>query len=285
MRSTNASELLPYSPDLRVDPRSDRSLGPGNAGGGRWKGSSGRGEPSPGLRNMGEERRGISSSRSHGQGGPIFSGSSTQSSPVSIQPVSPALITQDLPLKVIPDLGEPDPSLTVYPQRDSREEIAMHGDNGTVDSAIPGITSGEDVLLPGHVRGTYHLNDTGSFERLACAVGDHVQLSSPMSKVDLPYVEGMHGNINVEVKAAECMVFSAGATEPVKRSAGKWKKAARLKGVNGEGPVSAPESVNTKRKVGLELAAGEVSKLRKIEVHSMGAAVLTEAVVKPRQGQ
>ena len=285
MRSANASEQLPYSPDLRADPRSDRSLGPGNARGGRWKGSGGRGEPSPGLGNMGEERRGISSSRNHGQGGPIFSGSSTQSSPVTIQPVSPAPITQELPLKVIPDLGESDPSLTVNPQRDSREEIAVHGDNGTVDFALPGITSGEDVRLPGHVRGTYHLNDTGSFERLACAVGDHVQLSPPTSKVDLAYVEGMHGNINVEVKAAECMVFSAGATEPVKRSAGKWKKAARLKGANGEGPVSAPESVNTKRKVGLELAAGEVSKLRKIEVHSMEAAVLAEAVVQPRQGQ
>ncbi|GMN58292.1 hypothetical protein TIFTF001_027393 [Ficus carica] len=323
MRGANASEQLPYSPELRADPRSDRSLGLGNAGGGRWKGSSGRGEPSPGLGNTGEERRGARSFRSHGQGGPSFPGSGTQIAPATIRPVSPAPITQELPLVVSPDLGEPDPSLTVIPQRDLKEEIAVHGDNGTVDFVLPGTA----LVEGGHVRGTDHLIDTGSFERPASEGGNHVHVSPPTSKVDLPYVEGMHGFINVEgsferlaseggnhvhvspptpkvdlpyvegmhgisneegmhgKKAADGLVFSAGATESVKRSAGKWKKAARLKGANGEGPAPAPESVNTKRKMELELAAGEASKSRKIEVHSMEAAVLAEAVVQPRQGQ
>ncbi|GMN22624.1 hypothetical protein TIFTF001_051230, partial [Ficus carica] len=74
VQNVNASDRLSYSTELMADIRSEKSLGSGNAGGGRWKGNSGRSEQSPGLGNVGGVRQESSSIRSDEQGGSLPSG-------------------------------------------------------------------------------------------------------------------------------------------------------------------------------------------------------------------
>ncbi|GMN63225.1 hypothetical protein TIFTF001_032294 [Ficus carica] len=211
VRNVNTSDQLSYSSELRVDIRSERSLGPGNAGGGRWKGSSGRSEQFPGSGNVGGVPRENNSCQSDWQGG-------------------------------------------TSPYANHEFEGAGFND---------GIALADDVYLSSHLREFFFSKARGCLAKL----GEHA------------------GTVHVEKRAADGLVFLAGVVEPVKRSIGKWKKEAQLKGASGVGSSSVTNSENVKRKMVVELVAGEVTKLRKTYGFSSVAADLAEAVVQPHQIQ
>ena len=73
--------------------------------------------------------------------------------------------------------------------------------------------------------------------------------------------------------------------EPVKRSVGKWKKEARLKGVHGSASSSSTKLKNAKRKMDVELLAGDAAKVRRTEGLLSEVTELAEAVVQLRQAQ
>ncbi|GMN68652.1 hypothetical protein TIFTF001_037707 [Ficus carica] len=77
---------------------------------------------------------------------------------------------------------------------------------------------------------------------------------------------GVDDTIHVERQEDEGLVFSVGVVEPVKRSVGKWKKEARLKGVHGSASSSCTKLKNAKRKMDVELLAGDAAKIVWVEV-------------------
>ena len=286
VRNVTASDRLFYSPELRVDNRSDRSRGPWNDGGGRWDSNSSRSarfrrtgsdgggrredssnesEQSFGLGTDGDGRRGGSSGRSVGHGG------------------SPGLIS--------PDLAQPKVRLEYIGESDSggvQERKVENYINDNMNNIISPSINDVVVDVHGMIRasGTRLLNDTLRFGDGQSSDGHHVDSSSPKKQINIPSLGNMHGTGHVEKGVAEGVVddliFSAGVVEPIKRSVGKWKKEARLKGANVAGSSSSLKLKSAKRKMGMVPVAGEVTKLRKTEGILLNVAGVAEAVAQPR---
>ena len=143
----------------------------------------------------------------------------------------------------------------------------------------------DDVHLSNHVSGTTPVNEMVCFGDKLTAAGSSVNISSSKPELILPNPGSLHGTIHVEKMTAEGLLFSAGVEEPVKRSVGKRKKEARLKGVSGIGSSSLMKSKNAKRKIEMELVAGDATKLRRTDGPFSDVAELAEAVAQPHQSQ
>lgn len=130
-----------------------------------------------------------------------------------------------------------------------------------------------------HVGNISHFNKTVSFGERPLVVGSNVNVLPPRPEL------GVHGTIHVERQEDEGVVFSAGVMEPVKRSIGKWKKEARLKGGHGLASSFSMKLKIAKRKMEVELLVGDAAKVRRTEGLLSEVTELAEAVVQPRQGQ